>query len=432
MPKSQRTFFVEEMPRSARRSVFLSAIGEVVEWFDFMVYFSLAPILARVLFPGDGRLSLLTTLGIFAAAFLARPIGALLFGQLGDRVGRKRALLASALLMAFAKLIEGLLPTYAMIGFLAPAVFLIARIISGISLGGEYTGTFVMLFESASPGRRGLTTSLANVMGGAGVFLASSLVALLIASLSKESMESWGWRVPFFTGSLIALIALAIRTKVSETPLFEEVHSKGETLRSPLRESVRRQSRAILITFAMAAFNALSYYLVVAFVPTYLESFVKVDHVTAMLVATVASAFNIVFIAIPGWISDFFGRKPVLIAGCLGFLFLGYPLYVLLASGVLVAMLIAALAFVILCSCFMGPAMTAAMENFSTEVRFSGFALGYNVGAGLLGGVTPFVAGWLIHSTSLLTAPSFYLMTASAILLVVCIGLKETFRSEPK
>jgi MFS transporter, MHS family, proline/betaine transporter len=373
-----------------------------------MVYLSLAPILARVLFsPGDGRLSLLTTLGIFAAAFLARPIGALLFGQLGDRVGRKRALLASALLMAFAKLIEGLLPTYATIGFLAPMVFLIARIISGISLGGEYTGTFIMLFESAPPGRRGLTTSLANVMGGAGVFLASSLVALLIASLSKESMESWGWRVPFFTGSLIALIALAIRTKVSETPLFEEVRSKGETLRSPLRESVRRQSRAILITFAMAAFNALSYYLVVAFVPTYLESFVKVDHGTAMLVATVASAFNVVFIAIPGWISDFVGRKPVLIAGCLGFLFLGYPLYVLLASGVLVAMLIAALAFVILCSCFMGPAMTAAMENFSTEVRFSGFALGYNVGAGFLGGVTPFVAGWLIHSTSALAAPSF-------------------------
>jgi MHS family proline/betaine transporter-like MFS transporter len=232
-------------------------------------------------------------------------MGALLFGQLGDRVGQKRALMVSALLMAAANLIEGLLPTYATIGFLAPAVFVCARIISGISLGGEYTGTFVMLFESAPTGRRGLTTSLANVMGGTGVFLASSLVALLIASLSQESMESWDWRIPFFTG-FIALIALAIRTKVSETPLFEELRRKGETLRSPLRESVRRQPRAILITFATAAFNALSYYLVIAFVPTYLVSFVKVDHATAMLVATVAGAFNVLFIAIPGWISDFF------------------------------------------------------------------------------------------------------------------------------
>jgi MFS transporter, MHS family, proline/betaine transporter len=432
MPKSQRRFLADKGPPSARRSIFFSAIGEVVEWFDFMVYLSLAPILARVFFPGDSKSSLLITLGIFASGFLARPIGALLFGQFGDRVGRKRALMASALLMAVAKLIEGLLPTYATIGFLAPAIFVIARIISGISLGGEYTGTFVMLFESAPAGRRGLITSLANVMGGTGVFLASSLVALLIASLSKESMETWGWRVPFFTGSLIALIALAIRTKVSETPLFEELRSKGGTLPSPLRESVRRQPGAILTTFAMAAFNALSYYLVVAFVPTYLESFVKVDHATAMLVATVASAFNVVFIAIPGWISDFFGRKPVLLAGCLGFLFLGYPLYVLLASGALVSMLIAALAFVMLCACFMGAAMTAAMEHFSTEVRFSGFALGYNIGAGLLGGSTPLVAGWLIHSTSVLTAPSFYLMAASAVLLIVCSRLKETFRSNPE
>jgi MFS transporter, MHS family, proline/betaine transporter len=432
MPKSRRQHVVDNEPPSASRSIFFSAIGEVVEWFDFMVYLSLAPILARVFFPGDSRSSLLITLGIFGSGFLARPIGALLFGQLGDRVGRKRALMASALLMAVAKLVEGLLPTYATIGFLAPTVFVCARMISGISLGGEYTGTFVMLFESAPKGRRGLTTSLANVMGGTGVFLASSLVALLIASLSQESMESWGWRVPFFTGSLIALIALAIRTRVSETPLFEELRRKGETLRSPLRESVRRQPRAILITFAMAAFNALSYYLVVAFVPTYLESFVKVDHATAMLVATVASAFNVLFIAIPGWISDFVGRKPVLLAGCLGFLFLGYPLYVLLSSGALASMLIAAMAFVMLCACFMGPAMTAAMENFSTEVRFSGFALGYNAGAGLLGGVTPLVAAWLIHSTDRLTAPSIYLMAASATLLVVCWRLKETVQSDPK
>ncbi|MGA9579928.1 MAG: MFS transporter [Terrimicrobiaceae bacterium] len=139
----------------------------------------------------------------------------------------------------------------------------------------------------------------------------------------------------------------------------------------------------------------------------------------------------VLFIAIPGWISDFVGRKPVLLAGCLGFLFLGYPLYVLLSSGELVWMLIAALAFVMLCACFMGPAMTAAMENFSTEVRFSGFALGYNVGAGLLGGVTPRVAAWLIHSTGSLTAPSIYLIAASATLLVVCWRLKETVHSDP-
>ena len=372
------------------------------------------------------------TLGIFAAAFLARPIGALFFGQLGDRVGRKRALMLSALLMALAKLIEGLLPTYAMIGFLAPAVFVLARVISGISLGGEFTGTFVMLFELARAGRRGLTTNFANVMAGLGVFLASGLVALLTASLSRESMVTWGWRVPFFAGSLIAFVALAIRTQVRETPLFEELRRQGKTSHAPLREALWRQPEAVFIAFAMAGFNALSYYLVVAFVPTYLESFVKVDHASAMLVATLASVFNVGFIAIPARISDAVGRKPVLIAGCIGFLLLSYPLYYLLASGDFVSMLVAALGFVMLTACFMGPAMTAAMEHLSTEVRFSGFALGYNAGAGLLGGVTPLAAGWLIHSTGSLTAPSYYLMALSAVLLVVCCRLKETFRIDPR
>ncbi len=226
MPERQRKVLVDGSVPSVRRSVLFSSIGEVVEWFDFMVYLSLAPVLARVFFAADSRSSLLVTLGIFAAAFLARPIGAVFFGQLGDRVGRKRALVISSLLMAVTKLIEGLLPTFAMVGLFAPAVFLLARTISGVSLGGEFTGTFVMLFESARAGRRGLTTSLANVMAGMGVLLASGLVAVLTASLSKESMESWGWRVPFFAGSLIALVALAIRTHVLETPLFEELQTR--------------------------------------------------------------------------------------------------------------------------------------------------------------------------------------------------------------
>ncbi len=432
MPESQRNTSNAGKNPAANRAIFLSSIGEVVEWFDFMVYLSLAPILAKVFFAPASRSSLFLTLGIFGAAFLARPIGAILFGHLGDRFGRKHALVLSALLMALAKLVEGLLPAYTTAGSLAPAFFLLARIASGFSLGGEFTGTTVMLFESARVGRRGLTTSLANVMGGIGVFLASALVALLTTNLAPAAMESWGWRVPFFAGSLIGLVALIIRARVSETPLFEELQRKGETLRSPLRESLRRQPGAILLTFALAGFNALSYYLVVAFVPTYLVSFVKVDHVTAMHVATVASVFNVVLIAIPAWLSDRLGRKPLLIMGCLGFLILTYPLYILLSSGSMNAMLASALGFVALATFFMGPAITAAMEHFPTEVRFSGFAFGYNAGAGLFGGTTPLVASWLIHASGSLKAPSFYLIAASAVLLVVCLNLRETFKVDVK
>jgi MFS transporter, MHS family, proline/betaine transporter len=411
-----------------QRAIFLSSVGEVVEWFDFMVYLSLAPILAKVIFAPDNSSSLVMTLGIFGAAFLARPIGAILFGHLGDRYGRKRALVTSALLMALAKLVEGLLPTYTTAGHLAPAVFLVARIFSGFSLGGEFTGTAVMLFESAQTRRRGLTTSLANIMGGVGVFLASALVGLLTMNLSPAAMESWGWRVPFFAGSLVGLVALGIRARVPETPLFEKLQSKGETVRMPLGESLRRQPRAILLTFALAGFNALSYYLVVAFVPTYLVSFVKIEHPAAMHIATVASAFNVAFIGIPAWLSDIVGRKPVLIIGSLGFLILTYPLYLLLSSGNMASMLMAALGFVALATFFMGPAIAAAMEHFPTVVRFSGFAFGYNIGAGLFGGTTPLVATWLIQMTGSLYAPSASLIAASAIVLIVCLRLRETFR----
>jgi MFS family permease len=343
MPESNGSGIRAAENSAPKRTIFLSSMGEVVEWFDFMVYLSLAPVLAKVIFAPDHSSSLVMTLGIFGAAFLARPVGAILFGHLGDRFGRMRALVASALLMALAKLIEGLLPTYATVGHLAPAVFLLTRIGSGFSLGGEFTGTAVMLFESAQARRRGLTTSLANIMGGVGVFLASALVGLLTTNLSPAAMESWGWRVPFFAGSLIGLVAVLIRARVPETTLFEELQSKGKTVGAPLRESLRRQPRAIFLTFALAGFNALSYYLVVAFVPTYLVSFVKVDHAAAMHVATVASAFNVAFIAIPAWLSDTLGRKPLLIVGSLGFLLLTYPLYILLSSANMAATLASAL-----------------------------------------------------------------------------------------
>jgi MHS family proline/betaine transporter-like MFS transporter len=227
-------------------------------------------------------------------------------------------------------------------------------------------------------------------------------------------------------------LALVIRAWVPESPLFEELQRTGKLLRSPLRESLQRRHQAVLLTFALAGFNALSYYLVVAFVPTYLVSFVKVEHAAAMQIATFASAFNVAFIAIPAWLSDRFGRKPVLITGSLGFVALSYPLYILLSSGSMGAMLASALGFVALATCFMGPAIAAAMEHFPTEVRFSGFAFGYNAGAGLLGGTTPLAAGWLIHSTGSLTAPSFYLITASAVLLVICCRLRETFKMDMK
>jgi MHS family proline/betaine transporter-like MFS transporter len=415
----------------SRTTVLLSSVGEIVEWFDFMIYLSLAPVLAKVFFPSsDGRTALFATLAVFAAAYLARPLGGLLFGHLGDRGGRKQALVASALVMAGAKLVEGSLPSYDAIGITAAVLFLLARVVSGLSIGGEFTGTFVMLFESSSTGRRGLTTSLANVMASIGIVLGSGLITLLMATLSAEQMQAWGWRIPFFVGSLIGLVALAIRLRVQETPMFERLRADASLARQPLRDAIREQPRAIFVAFAMSSFIAVSYYLVVAFVPTYLQSFVGMDHVHALTIATLATLLNIVVIPLPAWLSDRAGRKPVLVAASVAFVVLGYPLFLLLASGRFGPTLLGALLFVALAATFVGAANTTAMEHFRTRTRFSGFALGYNIGAAIFGGLTPLLAAWLIHSTGSNVAPAWYLILASVAILAVSWRIKETYRAD--
>jgi MHS family proline/betaine transporter-like MFS transporter len=411
--------------------VLFSSVGEIVEWFDFMIYLSLVPILARVFFgETHAKAHLFAILGIFAAAYLARPHGAILFGRLGDRLGRKRALIVSALVMSVAKLVEGSLPTYDDIGIAAAILFVLARLFSGFSLGGEFAGTIVMLFETATPRHRALTTSLASMMAGGGVLLAAGLVTALIALLSAEDMQAWGWRIPFFVGSGVGLIALAFRLWVPETPMFEEVEEEGLRARKPLKEAVKDDTSGAAVAFAMSSFTALSYYLVIAFLPTYLQSFVGMDHVSALTITTIATVLSIAVIPISGLVSDNVGRKPVLISSSLAFIVLSISQFWMLASGQFWLTLAGALVLVVPVACFMAPAHTTAMEHLPTRVRYSGFALGYNAGAAIFGGTTPLIAAWLIHGTGWLTAPAGYLLLAATIILIVCWRLKETYQIE--
>jgi MHS family proline/betaine transporter-like MFS transporter len=408
--------------------VLFSSLGEIVEWFDFMIYLSLVPILARVFFgETNTKAHLFAVLGIFAASYLARPHGAVLFGRLGDRFGRKRALIVSALVMSAAKLVEGSLPTYDTIGLAAAVLFVAARLCSGFSLGGEFACTLVMLFETTPPRHRGLTTSIASMMASGGVLLAAVLVTLLIALLPSEDMVTWGWRIPFFVGAGVGLIALAFRMWVPETPMFEEVEDEGLRARKPVREAVRQDKSGAAVAFAMSSFNTISYFLVIAFVPTYLQSFVGMDHVSALMITTIATILSIVVIPISGLVSDHVGRKPVLIATSLAFIVLSFPLFWLLASDQFALTLAGALIFVVPAACFMAPANATAMEHLPTRVRYSGFALGYNVGAAIFGGTTPLIAAWLIHSTGWLTAPAGYLVLAAIVILIVGWRLKETY-----
>jgi MHS family proline/betaine transporter-like MFS transporter len=287
-----------------------------------------------------------------------------------------------------------------------------------------------MLFETATPRHRALTTSLASMMAGGGVLLAAGLVTALIALLSAEDMQAWGWRIPFFVGSGVGLIALAFRLWVPETPMFEEVEEEGLRARKPLKEAVKDDTRGAAVAFAMSSFTALSYYLVIAFLPTYLQSFVGMDHVSALTITTIATVLSIAVIPISGLVSDNVGRKPVLISSSLAFIVLSISQFWMLASGQFWLTLAGALVLVVPVACFMAPAHTTAMEHLPTRVRYSGFALGYNAGAAIFGGTTPLIAAWLIHGTGWLTAPAGYLLLAATIILIVCWRLKETYQIE--
>ena len=408
------------------RSLALSAVGVIVEWYDFAVYLYLAPILTRLFLPAsDPRVSLLVTLAIFATGYLVRPLGGLFYGAIGDRFGRRSTLITSSLLMAACKLGEGLLPTYATVGVTAPVLLLVMRLASGFSMGGEYAGTFVYLVENAPSGRRGLTCSLANTMCAVGIFLAS-LVTALISLLPGASVLHWAWRIPFFSGAALGLLALKMRTSMRESPLFEQLMDDGELAARPLTEAVQTSSRQIALTFALGSYIAVTYHLLVAFVPVFLKTWGGLDVRTVSWIGTGAALLNIFLMWMPAAVSDRAGRKVVVGGAAIAVALLAWPVYALLAGG---HPLCGALLAVPLAASVNAPAAVLAVELFATRVRFSGFALGFNLGS-ISGSLMPMIGTWFAMHTGPVEAPVLLLIAASAVMLAILPLLPETRNTE--
>ena len=414
-------------PADVRRAVRGAAIGNTVEWFDFAIYGFLATYIADKFFPpGDDTAALLNTFAIFAAAFFMRPLGGLFFGPLADRIGRQRVLAIVILLMSASTLAIGLVPSYDTIGVFAPLLLLALRCLQGFSAGGEYGSGACFLAEYAPDKHRGFIVAFLVWSVVIGFVLGSITVTVLEAVLSESAMESYGWRLPFLFAGVLGGVGLYIRLRLKDTPEFEELRDEGEVSTSPLKEAVTTSWRPILQIAGLVVIHNVGFYTVFTFLPSYFTKTLGFTKMDAFVSITVASVVALVLILPLGALSDRIGRKPLLIAGSVGFVVFAYPLFMLLNTGSLVAAIAAHAGLAAIEAVFVSSSLAAGAELFATRVRSSGYSIGYNVSVALFGGTAPYVATWLTARTGNELAPAYYVIVAAIVSLATIMTMRET------
>jgi MHS family proline/betaine transporter-like MFS transporter len=410
------------------RIIAAGAVGNVLEWYDFALFGFIAPVISTQFFPSEDRIAaLLNTFGIFALGFFMRPIGGILFGIVGDRYGRRKALGLSVILMSIPTTLVGLLPTYADIGLMAPLLLTLIRVLQGLSLGGEYTGSMSFLAEHAAPGNRGLASSWTNVGASLGTLLGSGLAALVTALTTPEQLAAWGWRVPFLLTLISGPVAWWIRFGVAESPYFEALCKQGNVAAAPVREALRRDRSAMLNTVGIALMQSIGYYIPWVWLATWLSEINRpsLPLSEALFVNSAGMIVVVLLMPLAGWLADRVGRKAVFVSGTLGLGLLTYPVFVLMGRGTLTAAFLGQGIFALCTGLIGGVTPVIFAELFATRTRYSGMALAYNLTQALLGGTTPLVATWLVHATGNIRAPAYYLIAAAVVSVLVALRLRD-------
>ena len=399
-----------------------SFLGNFIEWFDYASYSYLATVIAMVFFPAEDRaVAVMSTFGVFALSFLVRPIGAIFWGNMGDKKGRKWALSVSILLMSGATFLIGCLPGYAVIGVGAPLLLLLLRMVQSFSASGEYAGAATFLAEYAPSNHRGLYCSLVPASTATGLLIGSALATFMFMTWGHDSsfVTEWGWRIPFLLAGPLGLITHYIRTRVSDSPVYQEMQekleAKGESDDKPIKLLLTKHLRPLLVSFGACMLNAVGFYAVLTYLPNYLETTLNYPPSDASTITTIVLVVYIAFIFLSGRISDKVGRKKMLIGACVGFIVFTVPAFMLLGTMNFWVILIVELFMCLLLTINDGTLASYLTETFPTDVRYSGFALSFNLANAIFGGSASFISIALIEATGNAIAPAWYMVAIAVV-----------------
>jgi MHS family proline/betaine transporter-like MFS transporter len=430
---SQATMTSDAAIRTIRRRAILScAIGNFFELFDFTIYGYFAVAISRAFFPsGNATFAMLSTFGAFAVAFVMRPIGAVVLGAYGDRMGRRAALVVTIGMMAAATGITGIIPPYTSIGIWAPILLLLCRMMQGFSTGGEWGGAAAFLVEYAPEGKRGITGSWQQFSTQIGAVTGSISAAVLAATLSTPSFYSWGWRIPFIFGFLLGPIGYYLRKRVAETPAFEHAVEARKVVRAPLRVAFGEYGTRMVQAFGLSIIGCIANFVFVIYIVSYAIGTMRLAASAALLCAVVSGLIVVVLTPLVGALSDRIGRRPLILASALLNVVFDYPLFHLaIYGGGFATLLIALAANAVFQSLYTGTIPSILAEMFPTRVRYTALSVSYGLAVMLFGGFAPLISTYLVHVTGNPVSPAFYVMAGGAISAIAILSMRE-YRNVP-
>jgi metabolite-proton symporter len=424
---AQAALDVAERKRQLPRAVAASAIGTTIEWYDFFLYgVAAATVFPQKFFPqSDPFIGTLLSFSTFFVGFVARPLGAALFGHFGDRVGRKALLIITMMMMGIATVGIGLIPSYETIGVWGAVLLTIGRVFQGLSVGGEWSGSVLMAGEWASPKRRGFTTSFAQFGAPAGMVLANGALAIMTATTSEAEFLEWGWRIPFLASIVLVFVGMYIRVGVLETPVFAKLKARGGVVKAPLVDVVRKNWREILLTMFLRTGQQVQFYIFTTYIITYATQQLGIARGTILNFVMLQALLSLPVTLTMGHLSDRFGRRRIIGIGCAIMLVYPFIYFRLLDTGVIGLVFLAVLIALPLHDMQYGPQAAFISESFPGSLRYSGSSLGYQLASITAGGPAPIIAVLLYRQFGTSTAIAVYMAICSLISLACVIALRE-------
>ncbi|HAT1923171.1 TPA: MFS transporter [Legionella pneumophila] len=416
------------MKQNTKHSIIAGLYGNALEWYDFLLYASFAPVFAEIFFPSKIHfVSLIATFSLFAIGFIMRPIGGLLLGHYADHVGRRKALILSMSVMTFSTALIAVLPDFNSWGIIAPILFSVLRLIQGLAVGGELPGSTTYLIEHMFQNRRGLAGSLVLSSAFLGIFIGALTASIFSTLFTGDSLLNWGWRYAYLLGGILGILGIYLRIKSVESPTFlKDKH----TTELPAKVVFTRFKQQLFLSVIITSILAMANYVLIAYVTTFLvksEYFLLKD---ALLINLIALALLTVLIPLMGFLSDVVGRKPIFLIGLFSLCILIFPFFWLLLSGSWWKALCCELLLAIVLAPINATVPTIIAEMFPTSVRASGISISYNIGQALFGGTMPLVAFTLIELSNNKMSPAWYLFLWTLIVIPITISIRESYQKE--